>query len=226
MGKLTDKVTGRGKESLLVGYVDRAVKRHGKESAERVVKLREKHPGASTAQLAEHLTTEYRRLAVGAGAGVGAAAVAPGLGTVASLALSGAEALAFIEVSARYVLSLATLHGMDPGDDRGRRDLLLSVMMGKAGVSAAQAALGSRGEGWATQLGRTLPSSRVEGRDAGLARSFATRFALRKGAGMFGRAFPFGIGAVIGGIANNAAASTVIEGARAAFGRGVVDANV
>lgn len=218
MGKLTDKVAGKSSDSMIVGFVDRAVKRHGKAAPGRVAELREKNPDATTAELTAQLTKEYRRLAIGAGAGVGAAAVAPGVGTVASVALSGAEALAFIEISARYVLTLAVLHGADPGNARGRRDLLLSVMMGKAGVSAAQAAVGSSSRTWARDLGKALPSARLEGKNSGLMRTFLTRYAVRKGAGMFGRAFPFGIGAVVGGIANHSAADTVVEGAKAAFG--------
>lgn len=214
-------IRDRGEQSAIVKLVDSAVKRQGPKAVERAAEMRAKNPGASTAELVEKLTTDYRRLSTGAGAGVGATAAVPGIGTVTSVLLSVAEAGTFLETAARYVLTRAVLQDCDPGTFEGRRGLVMGAMLGAASVRAAQeAASGTRRAGdlaWA----KALSAQRQAGSGKflnSLTGKFVTRFAIRRGAGLFGRAFPFGVGAVLGGVANWAGANTVIEGADAAFG--------
>lgn len=205
----------KGRESMIQRFVDASVDRNGNAAAKRVASLRRKHPNDTPVQLVERLTGEYKKMTVGAGAGIGATAAVPGVGTITSLVLSLGEAGAFIELTSRYVLTVAEIHGALPADTDGRRALVVSALLGESGVASAQKAAGTAGKDWARQLGRQLPTSKVGG---GLGRQFFTRFALRRGAAMFGRAFPFGIGAVLGGVANHAAGNTVIEGVQQAFG--------
>ena len=51
-----------------------------------------------------------------------------------------------------------------------------------------------------------------------LKRRFMKKLLVRQGAGMLGRAVPFGIGAVIGGVGNRAMAKAVVQNARDLFG--------
>lgn len=206
----------KGRESIIQRFVDASVNRNGDAATKRVAKLRKSNKDATPAQLVDKLTTEYKRLTIGAGAGIGATAAVPGIGTVASLGLSVGEALAFIELSARYVLTVAEINNSLPTDTDGRRALVVSALLGESGVAATQKAAGAAGQGWAKQLGDKLPSARTG--TGSLGRRFFTRFALRKGAGMFGRAFPFGIGAFLGGAANYAAGEAVVKGVQQAFG--------
>lgn len=214
MSKWQDK----GRNSLILRFVDASVDRNGDAAPKRVASLRKKHDGASPADLVDKLTTDYKRLTVGAGSGVGATAAVPGIGTVTSIGLSLVEAFAFVELTARYVLTVAEIHGATPADTEGRRALVVSTLLGETGVGAAQKAAGTADKDWAKQLGDGLPSSKGALGGGGLGRKFFTRFLLRKGAGLFGRAFPFGIGALLGGAANYAAGETVIKGVRQSFG--------
>ncbi|MBO3156450.1 hypothetical protein [Dermatophilus congolensis] len=212
MNLLQDK----GRDSLIVKLVDSAVERYGGAADRRVAALRKKFPQASPAELVERLTTEYTRVTIGSGAGIGATAAIPGAGTAASLALSAGEVVSFIELTVRYVLTVAAIYGELPDNSEGRRALVVGVMLGESGVRAAQRAVGSSEKGWARQLGARVPSSRG---GSSLGRTFITRFAVRKSAGIVGRALPFGVGAVLGGAANYAAGGAVVKGVRAAFGQ-------
>nr|MDQ5862051.1 hypothetical protein [Actinomycetota bacterium] len=67
-----------------------------------VRRLQRKHPRASAARLAEILERDYLRAVTGGGAIVGATAVVPGVVTVASLGLSAAATVGFLEATALY----------------------------------------------------------------------------------------------------------------------------
>ena len=67
----------------------------------------------------------------GGGALVGATAVVPGVGTIASLGLSAAATVAFLEATALYATSLAELHGIRMTDPEKASTMVMAVMWAK-----------------------------------------------------------------------------------------------
>ena len=216
MGWLEDK----GLDSVTVRLVRKAVKDSGPKATRRAAKLRKKFPEASTQELVQKLDTEYKRLTVVEGAAAGAAAVMPGIGTIAALVLAAGEAGLFMFASARYILTRASIEDMDPEDFDSRLTLVMASMIGPAGVATASQSSPSSERVWARTLAQQRSASRGK-LQQGLGRTFISRYLIRKGAGIFGRLLPFGVGALIGGLANHAGSKTVIEGADAAFGHNI-----
>lgn len=190
-----------------------------------LVRLRRKHPHATVAQLNARLERDYLAAVTGTGAAVGASAALPGLRTVASLGLSAAATVGFLEATALYAQSVAELHGIQTHDPERARALVMAILLGEEG-GALVTALAGQGAGrgqagddrWGTLLGRGLPSSSV-GLIGNAIRKRFLRFMLAKqGKFMLGRALPFGVGAVVGGAGNLAMGRSVIQATREAFG--------
>ena len=64
----------------------------------------------------------------------------------------------------------------------------------------------------------TLPLPAVSQLNSRLLRYFVKRYALRRGAIVFGKLLPVGIGAVVGGVGNRLMGKQIIDNARMAFG--------
>lgn len=216
MGWLEDK----GHDSMVVALIRRAVKDSGPKAQRQAAKLRKKHPELSTRELVERVDNDFKRLTVVEGAAAGAAAVMPGIGTIAALVLAAGEAGLFLFASARYILTRAALEDMDPEDFDSRLTLVMASMLGPSGVATASQASPQTERVWARTLAQQRSASRGK-LQQGLGRTFISRYLIRKGAGIFGRLLPFGVGALIGGLANHAGSKTVIEGADAAFGHNI-----
>jgi len=189
----------------------------------RSVRLR--HPDATPAQLATILERRYLAAVTTGGAAVGATAVVPGIGTGMTLALSGAETVGFMESTALFAQSLAELHGIPVNDPDRARVLVLTLMLGTEGVALLGQLGGQmRGSGparsvyWGEVITQTLPKAAVGPAVDQLKSLFVKHFAARAGASWVGKALPFGVGAVIGGVGNNVLARRVVAGARRAFG--------
>src|SRR6478752_3663523 len=133
---------------LVVGYIRR---------------LQKKHPRATAAQLAHIAERDYLRAVAGGGALVGATAVVPGVGTIASLGLSAAATVAFLEATALYATSMAELHGVRMTDPDKASTMVMAVMLGEEGTallgSLSGQALG-KGKGatqaWGNVLARKM----------------------------------------------------------------------
>ena len=74
--------------------------------------IRKQQPDATPAEVIRVLEKRYVAAVTTAGAATGAAALVPGVGTVASIAISGAETVGFLEASALFAQSVAELHGV------------------------------------------------------------------------------------------------------------------
>lgn len=184
-----------------------------------IEKLRLNRPDASPAEITKRLNAELRAATIGAGAGVGAAAAAPGVGTVAALALSGGEAVGFLNATALYVLSRADVHGVPVSDVERRRTLVMAVMLGEAGSRSVQQVAERTGQHWARYIVRGIPQARLNAINRVLGRHFVTKYGTKQGVIVLGRVIPFGIGAVIGGAANAAFSQGIIKAADRAFGK-------
>ncbi|MBF4462725.1 MULTISPECIES: alpha/beta fold hydrolase [unclassified Rathayibacter] len=187
--------------------------------------LRRRRPSASPEQIIASLERQYLSSVAAGGAAIGATAVVPGLGTVASVALSGAGAAGFLEASALFAQSVTEVHGIPLEDPERARALVLTLMMGSSGSELVRQVAGhATGAGtglnqyWGSVVTKGLPSFLVGEIADRAKRSFTRHFLTQQGAGLVGRAMPFGIGAAIGGVGNAMLGRRVVQSARDAFG--------
>lgn len=181
-------------------------------------RARQRRPDATPAEVLSSLEKQYTASVVTLGAGAGASAAAPGLGTAAGLVLNVAEVGAFIEASALFCLAAAEVHGVEVSDLERRRTLLLAVLMGDGGSKIVQKMAGRTGPYWAKSVSNGVPMSAINSVNKVLGPRFVTRYGTRQGVLVLGRDLPFGIGAAIGAGGNAAFARMTITGARRAFG--------
>jgi hypothetical protein len=181
-------------------------------------RVQHKHPEMDPAKVVRQLEHRYLAAVVGIGGASGAAAALPGAGTAATLASGAAEITAFVSATAMFVLALAELHGVPVSDPEVRRALVVSVLVGEAGIAALEGGTELAGQHWAHVLSRATPRDKVTMVNAYLARRFVRRLGTRQGALLVGRALPLGIGAAVGAGGNAALARGAITAARKAFG--------
>jgi hypothetical protein len=206
------------------GWLDRAISVQRPVVAAHVARVRRRHPDASPAQVIEILERQYLTAVTSGGAAVGASAVIPGVGMIASLGLSGAETVGFLEASALFAQSVTEVHGITVEDPERARALVMAMMLGAPGTQLVKQLAGqaSGGQGrnafWGELVTSSLPKSAVSGIGSKLRASFVKRFLTRQGTSILGRAIPFGIGAVVGGLGNHALGRKVVQSSRTAFG--------
>lgn len=187
-------------------------------------RIRRANPTASPAEIISILERHYLNTVTLAGAGVGAAAVVPGIGMVAALSLSAVETAGFLEVSALFAQSVTEVHGIATDDPERANTLVMSLMLGGAGADLVKQLAGQVGGGgtrtafWGDLVTSSLPMAAVDQVRKRIQRMFLKRFVVRQGASVFGRLIPFGIGAVVGGTGNRLLGRRVIDSAREAFG--------
>lgn len=187
--------------------------------------LRRRRPGATPEQIITSLERQYLASVTTGGAAIGATAVIPGVGTGTSIALSGAGAAGFLEASALFAQSVTEVHGIRLDDPDRARALVLTMMLGSTGTDlvrqvASQATSGGPGltQYWGSLVTKGMPSFLVGELTDRAKVMFARHFVAQQGAGIVGRAMPFGIGAAIGGVGNAMLGRRVISSSREAFG--------
>ena len=197
--------------------IERALRTQQPLVAARIAAIRRKRPQATPAEVIESLGRSLK-IAVSVTGGVGGAiAVVPALGTVASLATASAEAIAALDAAVLYTLAVAEVHALPTETPERRRALVLSVMTGESGQAALRKFTGKSGD-WAGDLTNALPLAKLGPLNLTLTRWFIKRYVTRQIGLAIGRALPFGLGVLIGGFGNVAAARAVIRAAERAFG--------
>lgn len=186
--------------------------------------VRSMHPEATPAELVRALERRYLLAVTGGGVGVGVVAALPAVGTAASLAISGAETLGFLEATALFAQSVTEVHGIATSDPERSRTLVMAMLLGSAGQDlvkqlAGQAAGGApRSAFWGELVTKQLPRVAVDRIGDRIRKMFLRRFAVTQGGSFVGRVLPFGIGAVVGGTGNHLLGRRVVQAAREAFG--------
>jgi hypothetical protein len=187
--------------------------------------IRRSHPQAGPAEIIRTLERRYLAAVTTGGALVGATAAIPAVGTVASLALSTAETAGFLEASALFAQSVTEVHGIAVTDPERARTLVMTMILGTAGSELVEQLAGevvgigpARSAFWGELVTKNLPKSAVGTVARRLRTFFVKKFAANEGAGILGRALPFGIGAVIGGVGNHVLGRRVVASSRTAFG--------
>ncbi|MFD9730608.1 hypothetical protein [Micrococcus luteus] len=189
-----------------------------------IQRMAAKHPGESPERLAERLGQQYLTTVTVAGAAVGGTAIVPGIGTVAALVLSGAAVAGFLEATALYAQSLAELHGITTQDPQRAQALVMALMLGDDAKELLREAAAKAGRPYDPQSSLNALAGTASGTGISafvvdrLKRTFMRKMLLRQGAGFVGRAVPFGVGAVIGGVGNRAMGKAVMENAAELFG--------
>lgn len=188
-----------------------------------IQRMAAKHPGESPERLAERLGQQYLTTVTGAGAAVGGTAIVPGIGTVAALGLSGVAVAGFMEATALYAQSLAELHGITTQDPQRAQALVMGLMLGDDAKELLREAAAKAGRPYDPQSSLNALAGTASGTGISafvvdrLKRTFMRKMRLRQGAGFVGRAVPFGVGAVIGGVGNRAMGKAVMENAAELF---------
>ena len=156
---------------------------------------------------------------------MGATAVVPGVGTVASLGLSAAATVGFLEATALYATSLAELHGIRLTNPEKASTMVMAIMLGEEGTALLGTLSGqAMGRGasptkaWGNVLSKSIPGSGFGAVRSRIQKAFLKSLLKRQGTALFGRALPFGIGAVVGGAGNLMMGRAVVANAKEAFG--------
>jgi hypothetical protein len=149
----------------------------------------------------------------------------PGIGTTASLALTGAETVGFLEVSALFAQSITEVHGIAVEDPERARALVMTMLLGTAGADLVRQLTGTlngtapdHNRFWGQVITTGVPQFAMGPITDRIKRTFVKRFAARVGGRALGRAIPFGVGAVVGGTGNHMLGRKVIASSRDAFG--------
>lgn len=222
-----DDAQPTGGDDRLVRQLDRILKVQQPAAAAMARRMRRQNPQATPAQLMAGADRWFRRTAMGTGAGVGAAAVVPGIGTATGIALAGAEIVTFLELTALYALTMAELAGASTGDPERARTLVMAIMLGERGRALVMEVARNRTPAalmsspfWGGLITSSMPSFTMGELGQRMRRAFVQRFANRQATGAVGKIIPFGIGAAVGAFGNRALANEVIRTARSAFGNG------
>lgn len=192
---------GRPKVSTraLAQVIERSSRIQGPAAQAYVARLRRAHPGASPAKIVAKLEKRFLSVVTASGAAVGAAATLPGIGTLAAWFAAAGEVVVFLEATALFVLALASVHAIPLDHRERRRALVLAVLVGDNTTAVADLlGPGRTSGGWVSETMASLPLPAISSLNSRMLKYVVKRFALKRGALMFGKLVPMGIGAIIG----------------------------
>ncbi|MGO8966679.1 hypothetical protein [Mycobacterium sp.] len=204
----------------LANIIERSSRIQGPVAAAYVERLRRADPAASPGVIVSKLEKRFLAAVTASGAAVGSAAVLPGIGTLSALSAAAGETAVFLEATAFFALATAAVHGVSADNREQRRALVLAVLVGDDSRQAMAELLGSgrRNGAWLSEGVASLPMPALSQMNARLLKRAVRRFALRRGALLFGKILPVGIGAVIGAIGNRMVGKKIVRNTRSAFG--------
>jgi hypothetical protein len=213
---------GRPKASAraLAQVIERSTRIHGPAAEAYVARLRRAHPGASPAEVDAKLEKRYLAALTASGAAVGSAATFPGVGTLTAMSAGAGETVFFVEATALFVLAKAAVYNVPADHRERRRALVLAVLVGDDSKRAIGELIGPgrTNGGWLAEGMASVPLPTLSRLNTRMLRYFVKRYTVRKGALMFGKMLPVGIGAVVGGVGNRMVGKKIIGNAREAFG--------
>lgn len=185
-----------------------------------VNRLRSANLGANPALIVSKLEKRYLAAVTAAGAAVGSTAALPAIGTLSALSAVAGETLVFLEATAFFSLALAAVHGIPTEDRERRRAMVLAVLVGDDSQRAIAELLGPArtGGAWLSEGMASMPMPVLSRLNSRLLNYASRHYTLHRGALVFGKLLPVGIGAVIGGIGNRRIGKKIIRNARVAFG--------
>ncbi|UEA32410.1 hypothetical protein LK466_11580 [Mycobacterium avium subsp. avium] len=214
--------SGRPKVSAraLAQVIERSSRIQGPAAEAYVTRLRNGHPDAGPAEILAKLQKRYLAIVTAGVVAVGAAATIPGIGTLSALSAAAAETVTFLEATAFFVLAAAVVYDIPADHRERRRALVLAVLVGDNSERAVAQLIGpgrTQG-GWVSESLAALPLSSMSRLNSRLLKSWVRRYTLRRGALLFGKLLPVGIGVVVGAVGNYLAGKKIIRNANRAFG--------
>jgi hypothetical protein len=183
-----------------------------------VARLRRAQPDATPTEIITVLEKQYLAAVTGTGAAVGGAALAPGVGTVVAVTLSGGEMAVFFETTALFALAVAEVHGIRVEEIERRQTLVLAVLLGEHGVKLMEKMAGRMDQRWGGLLADVIPMSSITTINKTLGRWFLTRYVCKLGTLAIGKVAPFGLGVAAGAKGNRALGRTVVNNSQRVFG--------
>jgi len=160
-------------------------------------------PGGIRPEKIERLTASFARELGAAGAAAGATAVAPAVGTGATLLTAFAEFTYFTARAGDLVLTIAALHGRsDPTVEERRAWVLAVLIFGSSAKDEFGRAVREVSDGGSSSLDRRLPIATLQLANRFMGRSMLKRYGTKRGLIALGTALPIGIGAAFGAGAN------------------------
>jgi hypothetical protein len=204
----------------LAHIIERSSRIQGPAAEAYVERLRRANPAAGPDVIVAKLEKRYVAAVTASGAAVGSAAVLPGLGTLAALSAAAGETAVFLEATAFFALATAAVYGISAENRERRRAMVLSVLVGDDSKHAMAELLGSgrTGGAWLSEGVASLPMPALSQLNSRLLKRAVRRYTLRRGALLFGKLLPVGIGAIIGAIGNRVAGKKIVRNTRNAFG--------
>lgn len=181
---------GRPKVSTraLAQVIERSSRIQGPAAQAYVARLRRAHPGASPAKIVAKLEKRFLSVVTASGAAVGAAATLPGIGTLAAWFAAAGEVVVFLEATALFVLALASVHAIPLDHRERRRALVLAVLVGDNTTAVADLlGPGRTSGGWVSETMASLPLPAISSLNSRMLKYVVKRFALKRGALMFGK---------------------------------------
>jgi hypothetical protein len=213
---------GRSGRQNALQSADLAVRKIGEVARPAILadirRVRRQHPDATPQEVIRRLGRQFSSATTATGAGVGAVAAVPAVGTGPALVLSGGEFVTYSLSAAAYVLAVAEIHGIDIDQIERRRTLVMGVLLGDAGSKTVERVAQRTGSHWGRQVVAKVPVATLRSVNKVLGRNFVTKYGTQQGILVLGRAVPFGIGALIGGAGNYGFSQFTIRSTQRAFG--------
>ncbi|MGW5441261.1 hypothetical protein [Nocardia asteroides] len=169
--------------------------------------LERRHPQDAPVQTVQRLSRQYLVVVTTSGVVVGLTAAVPGVGTALSLLATGVDTAVFLEASSALAVGAAAAYDLDPAD--ARRDHLVSkVVLGESGTKLLDETAGHKTGQWLGVVTDRIPG--LASMPDSPAKRFIVNYLVKRTLLMFGTFIPAGIGAVIGGVGNNALGQMVV----------------
>ena len=176
-----------------------ALRRREPAIRERVFRLRHDNPGLGPDELAGVLLRQTRRRVAATGAASGAAAIAPGIGTVIALGTVGSQALFALEQETELVLAIAMVYGHElGGSDERLLEALLVVGIAGGAVKLRENVLVAGGQRMTVAAFRHLPQRYMAGAGGHVLTRILARVVGTRAAGSVLRVAPLAVGVALG----------------------------
>jgi hypothetical protein len=203
----------RAVEATVLRAIDHAVTARGGDALRRAAAT----TGTTAERVAQVTRTLGTELAV-VGAATGGVAALPGVGTVAALATSAADVGWTTTRACDLVMTIGAVHGHTEVPPAVRKAWLVAVLgYGTEAAAVLPQILATEEQAAHERASGRLSGGSLAALNQGFGRTLVTRWAMRKLATSVGKALPFGIGAVIGAVANRASVRTIARHADLLF---------
>ena len=188
---------------------------------QRVAELRHDHPHMTGDQLADHLIRNTRYRVAATGAAVGAAAIAPGLGTLLALGTATGQSVYALEQEAELVLAIAIIYGHElSGSDDRLLEALVVVGLAGGAVKIRDEVMVAGGQRVAIEAFRRLPQVLLTHASGRILARILGKVATTRTAAVVARAAPLAVGMAVGAGFDCIAVSALGRAAKRYYGPG------